>query len=285
MEYSWSKPLRDSDSPQRSKRRKKRLPATSQMNMLSPENDRVSKSFEVKRHGPINKGLPLNVRVQMLSPEDDRVSKSLDVKRSGPLIKGKRDPAALDLAKGGGSVGDNRLEGQSSKHHEKEHTQKQNSDEDSAWLGESSMESIGNESLDERSVKSFEGTNDSAEEGGSAMYDSQEEAGSVVSIKDLLDRKKEELSEVEAKYNDVKRGKVKPPKREKKKKVNAVPAVIVANAILNEQLASELSTLRATLNLHSLTNQCGDHLNEVWGLDAETRKPLISRIPSSVSSA
>eukprot|EP00802_Teleaulax_amphioxeia_P000621 Tamp_00621.p1 GENE.Tamp_00621~~Tamp_00621.p1 ORF type:complete len:1041 (-),score=146.45 Tamp_00621:3492-6614(-) len=152
----------------------------------------------------------------------------------------------------------------------------------SSWLGESSMESIGDGSLADGSIASIDSHSFSEGEGGHDLEaGSGEEGGgigpedsmeSVVSIKDLLDRKKGELSDVESKYKDVKEGKVKPNKTERKKVEKPVPAVIVANALMQENLASELSVLKATLSLHSLTNQCGEHLQEVWGIKSESKK-------------
>jgi hypothetical protein len=127
---------------------------------------------------------------------------------------------------------------------------------------------------------------------------------------------------------------VKPSKPERKKADKPVPAVIVANALMQENLASELSVLKATLrcvcvcvcvcvcrpavkwgqaefrvvkavlktpkakylsfivffrslskvqhmltfrvvaSLHTLTNQCGEHLQEVWGIKNESKKSM-----------
>ena len=255
VEYSWSKPLKDPVVKTKLKR-KKRLPAQSSMHMMSPENDRVSRSFEVPRASPIGRDSRANV--SMTNHHFVHSMSSLD---------------------DGGR-------------HSNQPPQ-QHSDGESPWLGESSVESIGDDiSLGECSVESLgalpnecsmSDVDKSYDSGGAERRGEGEDSVDSMqhSIRGLLDRKREELSEVEAKYLNIKQGKLKLPKIERKKKDSQVPAVMVANALMQENFESELAVLNATLNLHKLTNQCGDELSKVWGLEKVHKKGNHLKIPSS----
>ena len=240
MEYSWSKPLRQPGA--RTKRKKKGLPRESRMQMLSPEDvPRMSKSLDLPRPSVVGHEARSN-------------ASALDLRAVG------HSPDSLTRA-GGSGLYDLR--------------QRQQSDGDSPWLGESSMESIGDESLGDQSADSLGGDlgmSDGDDSKISVDGGGYESADSVTSLKDILDRKKEALSEVEALYNNVKQKKMKQPRQTRQRRNSKeIPAVLVANALRQENLVSELELLKATLNLHSLTNQCGDELLAVWGTDKAHR--------------